>query len=42
MRPDDEIRSYFDINLDILWKTVHEDLPALIAALEPMFRKRPE
>ena len=25
---------YFDINLDILWKTVVEDLPPLIASLE--------
>jgi uncharacterized protein with HEPN domain len=24
---------YFDINLDILWKTVVEDLPPLIAEL---------
>lgn len=28
------IHAYFDINLDILWKTVTEDLPALIAELE--------
>ena len=28
------IHAYFDINLDILWKTVTEDLPPLIAALE--------
>jgi uncharacterized protein with HEPN domain len=25
---------YFDINLDIVWKTVVEDLPPLIAELE--------
>jgi len=29
------VHGYFDINLDILWRTVQEDLPALIAALEP-------
>jgi len=28
------IHAYFDINLDILWKTVVEDLPPLIAELE--------
>jgi uncharacterized protein with HEPN domain len=29
------VHAYFDINLDILWKTIQEDLPLLIAALEP-------
>jgi uncharacterized protein with HEPN domain len=28
------IHAYFDINLDILWKTVIEDLPPLISELE--------
>jgi uncharacterized protein with HEPN domain len=28
------IHAYFDINLDILWKTITEDLPPLIAELE--------
>lgn len=28
------VHAYFDINLDILWKTVWEDLPPLIAELE--------
>lgn len=28
------IHAYFDINLDILWQTVHSDLPPLIAALD--------
>ncbi|SNQ59074.1 conserved hypothetical protein [Candidatus Methanoperedens nitroreducens] len=28
------IHAYFDINLDILWKTITEDLPPLIAGLE--------
>jgi uncharacterized protein with HEPN domain len=30
------VHAYFDINLDILWKTVQEDLPSLIAALESL------
>jgi uncharacterized protein with HEPN domain len=30
------VHAYFDINLDILWRTVQEDLPALIALLEPL------
>lgn len=28
------IHAYFDINLDVVWQTVTEDLPTLIAALE--------
>ena len=28
------IHAYFEINLDILWKTVTEDLPPLISELE--------
>ena len=28
------VHAYFSINLDILWQTVQEDLPALIADLE--------
>jgi len=28
------IHAYFDINLDILWKTVIEDLPPLISKIE--------
>ncbi len=30
------VHAYFDINLDILWRTVQEDIPALIAVLEPI------
>lgn len=30
------VHAYFDINLDILWQTTQEDLPALIAVLEPL------
>lgn len=28
------VHAYFDINLDILWQTVQDDLPPLIAQLE--------
>jgi uncharacterized protein with HEPN domain len=28
------IHAYFDVNLDILWATVQDDLPPLIQALE--------
>jgi uncharacterized protein with HEPN domain len=28
------VHHYFDINLDILWSTVTEDLPALLEALQ--------
>jgi uncharacterized protein with HEPN domain len=27
------VHHYFDINLDILWQTITEDLPELLAAL---------
>ncbi len=30
------VHAYFDINLDILWQTVEEDVPGLVAALEPL------
>jgi uncharacterized protein with HEPN domain len=32
------IHAYFDINLDILWKTITEDLPPLVAELEKILR----
>ena len=28
------VHAYFDLNLDLLWGTVAEDLPQLIVALE--------
>ncbi|MFO7633010.1 MAG: DUF86 domain-containing protein [Caldilinea sp.] len=28
------VHAYFDINLDILWRTVQDDLPPLIAVLQ--------
>lgn len=30
------VHAYFDINLDIPWRTVQEDLPALVALLRPV------
>ena len=30
------VHAYFDINLDVLWRTVQHDLPALIAVLKPL------
>lgn len=30
------IHAYFDINLDVVWQTVTEDLPSLIAELEKL------
>jgi uncharacterized protein with HEPN domain len=32
------IHAYFDINLDILWKTVIEDLPPLLAELKKIVK----
>jgi uncharacterized protein with HEPN domain len=29
------VHHYFDINLDILWQTITEDLPQLLAILSP-------
>ena len=28
------IHAYFDVNLDVVWQTVTDDLPALIAKLQ--------
>ena len=30
------VHAYFDVNLDIVWQTVQDDLPRLIALLEPI------
>jgi uncharacterized protein with HEPN domain len=30
------VHVYFDINLDVLWQTVQDDLPALITLIEPL------
>jgi len=34
------VHAYFDINLDILWRTVQEDLPPIIAQLEAALQKK--
>lgn len=31
------VHAYFEINLTTVWKTVHDDVPRLIAYLEPLF-----
>jgi uncharacterized protein with HEPN domain len=33
------IHAYFDINLDIVWQTINEDLPPLIIELEKVISK---
>jgi len=30
------IHGYFDVNLDVVWETITEDLPTLVAQLEKM------
>ena len=35
------VHAYFDINLDIVWMTVQEDLPKLIGLLEPAVSPAP-
>lgn len=35
------IHAYFDVNLDIVWQTVNEDLPPLINTLENTLRDDP-
>ena len=32
------IHAYFDLNLDIVWTTVNDDLPVVISALESALR----
>ncbi|MGB5987141.1 MAG: DUF86 domain-containing protein [Desulfobacterales bacterium] len=32
------VHAYFEINLDILWQTVNQDLPPLISALEELIQ----
>lgn len=33
------VHAYFDINLEILWRTVQQDLPPLLAALEKVLER---
>ena len=35
------VHAYFDINLDIVWKTARDELPALIALLESAIPPKP-
>lgn len=30
------VHAYYDVNRDVLWRTVQEDLPALVALIEPL------
>jgi uncharacterized protein with HEPN domain len=34
------IHAYFDVDNDILWKTVHNNLPPLISAIAPYVVKK--
>lgn len=33
------IHAYFDVNLDIVWQTIEDDLPPLIATLKDISRR---
>lgn len=33
------VHNYFGINMEVVWQTIHEDLPMLIAILEKIIRK---
>ena len=35
------VHAYFDINLDVLWQTVKQDLPGLVEALKPLIPQGP-
>ena len=35
------IHGYFDVNLDIVWQTVQQDLPPLLAQLEKILSPPP-
>ena len=32
------VHAYFDVNLDVVWRTVTEELPRLIAQIEPILK----
>ena len=36
------IHAYYDVNLDIVWATVTQDLPELIKYLENLLSNEPE
>jgi uncharacterized protein with HEPN domain len=33
------IHQYFGVDLEVIWRTVHDDLPPLVSALEPVLRE---
>ncbi len=35
------VHAYYEIDLDIVWRTIHDDLPPLIAQLEPLLPEQP-
>jgi uncharacterized protein with HEPN domain len=35
------IHGYFDVNLDIVWQTINQDLPPLVAQLERILPSPP-
>jgi len=35
------VHAYFDINLDVLWRTVRDDLPSLVSPLENALKQAP-
>jgi uncharacterized protein with HEPN domain len=36
------IHGYWNVNLDVVWETVQDDLPSLIARLETILQQEPE
>jgi uncharacterized protein with HEPN domain len=34
------VHAYFEINLDVLWQTVRQDLPQLVTSLQEALKKR--
>jgi uncharacterized protein with HEPN domain len=35
------VHAYFDINLDVLWQTLQDDIPSLITLIEPLLPPEP-
>ena len=35
------VHAYFDINLDILWRTVQDELPSLVEQLQHVTNEEP-
>ena len=36
------MHAYYDISLNVLWQTVHNDLPAIIEKVEPLLADNPD